>query len=223
MNKILVVDDEKDMVDMLKDFFEMGDYKVLTAHGGRDALEKIKDKPNIILLDINMPDMDGMEVCKKIRNFVSCPIVFLTAKVEEKDRINGLMAGGDDYILKPFSLDELDARIKAHLRRESRRLEQDDVKFLNGFVMDYSQKKLFYNNKEIELTKTEFDILEILTMNKDHVFSKESIYEKIWGFDKDGDSSIITEHIRRIRGKIKKFTDDIMIETVWGIGYRWIG
>ena len=223
MKKILIVDDEEDLTNMLKDYFELQGFFVYTANSGTEALNKIDEKLDLIILDINMPDIDGLEICKKIRNFITCPIVFLTAKIQEQDRVNGLMAGGDDYILKPFSLEELSARVTAHLRREERSKLKDKVNFLGGFVMDYSNKELYFKDNKINLTKTEFDIVEILAVNKGMVFSKEKIYEKLWGFNKDGDSSIITEHIRRIRGKIKKYTEDTIVETVWGIGYRWIG
>ena len=221
--KMLVIDDEIDIVSLLKDFFELEDFLVYTAYDGENALKKIDINPDIIILDINMPKMDGIEVCTKIRNFVSCPILFLTAKVEERDRIRGLMVGGDDYILKPFSIEELNARVKAHLRREERKTAKEKVKFLKEIVINYSDRKAFYRDNEINLTKTEFDILEILSMNSGQIFSKENIYEKLWGFDKDGDSSIITEHIRRIRKKLSNNTDDTIIETVWGVGYKWIG
>lgn len=221
--KMLVIDDEIHIVSLLKDFFELEDFLVYTAYDGENALKKIDINPDIIILDINMPEMDGIEVCTKIRNFVSCPILFLTAKVEERDRIKGLMVGGDDYILKPFSIEELNARVKAHLRREERKTAKEKVKFLKEIVINYSDRKAFYRDNEINFTKTEFDILEILSMNSGQIFSKENIYEKLWGFDKDGDSSIITEHIRRIRKKLSKHTDDTIIETVWGVGYKWIG
>lgn len=221
--KILVIDDEASIVSLLKDFFELEDFIVYTAYNGEDALKKISVNPDIILLDINMPGMDGIEVCTKIRNYVSCPILFLTAKVEESDRIKGLMVGGDDYILKPFSIEELNARVKAHIRREERKTTKEKVKFTNEIVINYSDRRVFCRENEINLTKTEFDILEILSMNSGRIFSKEDIYEKLWGFDKDGDSSIITEHIRRIRMKLLKYTDDTIIETVWGVGYKWIG
>ena len=223
MKKILIVDDEEDLTNMLKDYFELQGFFVYKDNSGIEALNKIDEKLDLIILDINMPDIDGIEICKKIRNFITCPIIFLTAKIQEQDRINGLMAGGYDYILKPFSLDELNVRVTAHLRREERVKLKDKVNFLGGFIMDYSNKELYFKDNKINLTKTEFDIVEILAVNKGMVFSKEKIYEKLWGFDKNGDSSIITEHIRRIRGKIKKYTDDTIVETVWGIGYRWIG
>ncbi|WP_455716775.1 response regulator transcription factor [Anaerosporobacter sp.] len=221
--KILVIDDEKDVVSLLKDFFEIQGFTVYTAYDGREALHKVEVEPDIILLDINMPQMDGIEVCKRIRDYVSCPILFLTAKVEEEDRINGLMVGGDDYILKPFSIDELEARVMAHLRREERKVGKEKVRFAKELVISYSERSVSYQGTMIALTKTEFDIVEILSMNKGQTFTKERIYEKLWGFDKDGDSNIITEHIRRIRSKLSKYCKDSVIDTVWGVGYRWIG
>lgn len=223
MKKILIVDDEKNILKLLQDFFEIQGYLVYTALDGLEAIKKISIKPDIILLDINMPKMDGIEVCKTIRDFVNCPILFLTAKVEEQDKINGLMVGGDDYITKPFSLDELDARVISHLRRESRKSIKDEVRFLNNFVISYNDRKVYFQNEEIVLTKTEFDIMELLTLNIGQIFTKEVIYEKLWGFDKEGDSSIITEHIRRIRAKLAKNCQKTVIETVWGVGYKWIG
>lgn len=221
--KILVIDDEKDVISLLKDFFEIQGFRVFTACDGVEALQKVESNPDIILLDINMPQMDGIEVCKRIRDYVSCPILFLTAKVEEQDRIRGLKVGGDDYILKPFSLDELEARVTAHLRREERKMRKEKIRFSKEFVISYSERSISYKGTPITLTKTEFDIVEILSMNKGNTFTKEAIYEKLWGFDKDGDSTIITEHIRRIRTKLGNYCNDSMIDTVWGVGYRWIG
>jgi len=220
--KILVVDDEKDIVRLLKDYFEIQGYLVYTALNGAEALEKVSVKPDIILLDINMPGIGGFEVCQRIRQFVSCPILFLTARVEEQDKINGLMVGGDDYITKPFSIDELGARIQAHLRREERKTVKDEIRFARQLVINYSERKVMFETYEISLTKTEFDILEFLSMRRGQIFSKESIYEKLWGCDKDGDSNIITEHIRRIRMKLGTYLDKAIIETVWGVGYQWI-
>ena len=222
-HKILLVDDECDILQMIKDYLELENYLVYTAKNGTEAMEKISVCPDLILLDINMPDLDGMEVCRRIRTFVDCPILFLTAKVEEQDRVNGLKCGGDDYIVKPFSLAELSARIKANLRREERRAEKEQISFCRDFVIRYGERKLYFKEEEIILTKTEFDILELLSMNKRQIFSKEAIYERLWGYEKDGDSNSITEHIRRIRMKMGKYEKKPLIETVWGVGYRWIG
>jgi DNA-binding response OmpR family regulator len=220
--KILIVDDEPDIVQLLKDYFEIQGYFVMTARNGCEALDKVSSGPDIILLDINMPDIDGLEVCRRIRMHVGCPILFLTAKVTQQDKVNGLMIGGDDYIVKPFSIEELGARVKAHLRRENRILKKESVKFSGNITINYSARSIYYAAETINLTKTEFDILEYMSMNKGQVFSKERIYEKLWGYDSEGDSNIITEHIRRIRMKIAKYTEDTYIETVWGVGYKWI-
>lgn len=221
--KLLVVDDENNIVTLLKDFFELEDFLVYTASNGKEAIEKVNLNPDLILLDVHMPEMDGIEVCKKIRAFVSCPILFLTAKIEERDRIKGLMVGGDDYILKPFSIEELHARVLAHLRREERRAGSNKIRFSQEIVLNYTERTVFCREQQIEFTKTEFDILELLSLHKGQVFTKEKIYENIWGFDKEGDSTIITEHIRRIRCKFSGVTKQPLIETVWGVGYKWIG
>lgn len=220
--KLLVVDDEKDIRRLLREYFEMQGYVIMEAENGVEAVKKAQENPDLILLDINMPQMDGLEVCKKIRPFFSGPILFLTAKIEERDRICGLMLGGDDYIMKPFSVAELDARIRAHLRREQRKHEKEGFRFFGDFSIQYSARRLCFLEEEIPLTKTEFDIVEILSTNAGIVFGKEAIYEKLWGFDKDGDSAIITEHVRRIRKKLSEHSDKELIETVWGVGYRWI-
>lgn len=221
--KILIVDDESGICSLLRDYFEMQDYLVYTAENGTQALEKIRIEPDIILLDVNMPDIDGFEVCKRIRGHVSCPILFLTAKIEEQDRINGLMSGGDDYIMKPFSIDELGARVMAHLRREQRRQQSGSVRVLGDLAIHYSERSVYCKEHCLNLTKTEFDILEFFSMHPGQVFGKEQIYEKIWGYDGSGDSNIVMEHVRRIRMKIAAYTDRTYIETVWGVGYKWIG
>lgn len=220
--KLLVVDDDKDICKMLKDYFELMGYLVYIARSGLEALEKISDSPDLILLDINMPELDGLEVCKRIRNQTNIPIVFLSAKIEEQDKINGLMAGGDDYIIKPFSMEELNARVMAHLRREERGRERKNIRSAGEFLINYNDRMVFIGENPINFTKTEFDIIEFLSSNKGRIFDKETIYEKLWGFDKEGDSAIITEHIRRIRSKFAKKSEKEVIETVWGVGYRWI-
>ena len=220
--KLLVVDDDKDICKMLKDYFELMGYLVYIARSGMEALEKISISPDLLLLDINMPELDGLEVCKRIRNQTNVPIVFLTAKIEEQDKINGLMAGGDDYIIKPFSMEELNARVMAHLRREERGRERKNICCAGEFLINYNDRTVFIGENPIIFTKMEFDIIEFLSSNKGRIFNKETIYERLWGFDKEGDSAIITEHIRRIRNKFAKKSKKEIIETVWGVGYRWI-
>lgn len=219
--KILMVDDDAELLKMLQSYFEHKGYFIIKAGNGQEAMEKLSMGPDIILLDVNMPKLDGIQVCRKIREKVSCPILFLTAKAEEQDRINGLLSGGDDYILKPFSLKELNARITAHLKREERRWKKTEYRFANGLMIDYTAKTINVEGNNIELTKTEYDIVEFLSMNPGQVFDKERIYEKIWGYDGQGGSRGITELIRRIRKKMSAYTETEFIETVWGMGYRW--
>lgn len=222
INRILIVDDETDIITMLRDYFEINGYIILTAGNGNEALKQAEKQPDLILLDINMPGPDGIEVCKKISNFVSCPILFLTAKVEDGDKINGFRAGGDDYIVKPFSVEELGARVEAHLRREQRHKTKSKAVFQDDLVIDYSERTVYYRNEPISFVKKEFDIIELLSTNTGQVFDKERIYELIWGWDSDGDSAVIAEHIRRIRSKLAAAGSLQYIDTVWGVGYKWI-
>ncbi|MDE7368042.1 MAG: response regulator transcription factor [Lachnospiraceae bacterium] len=219
--RILIVDDEADIVDMLKDYFEYNGYDVRTAYSGMEAVKKAEQQPDLILLDINMPDLDGLEVCSRIRDFVACPILFLTARIEDSDKIKGLGIGGDDYIVKPFSIEELGARVAAHLRRERRQRETAKVKFDDRLVVDYSERSLYYNGEILPLVKKEFDIIELLSQHPGQVFSKERIYELVWDYGSEGDSSVIAEHIRRIRAKFAAAGMKSYIETVWGVGYKW--
>ncbi len=218
---ILIVDDEADIVSTLEDYFLYNDYNIMTAANGREAIEKAGKQPDLILLDINMPDVDGLEVCARIRNFVSCPILFLTARVEDSDKVKGFGMGGDDYIVKPFSLDELGARVAAHLRRERRRGETPKVRFDDKLAIDYTERRLYYDSEEILLAKKEYDIIELLSGHPGQIFSKERIYELVWGYDREGDSSVVAEHIRRIRKKFVAVGAKSYVETVWGVGYKW--
>lgn len=220
--KILIANDETDIVVMLSQFFQGKGYRILTATNGVETLKQVENNPDIILLDINMPGMDGLEVCQRIRDYVSCPILFLTARIEDADKVKGFSVGGDDYIVKPFSLVELEARVKAHLRRETRHSFNTQIKFIDDLTIDYAERCIFYKGNKISLAKKEFDIVELLSVNSGQVFDRERIYEKIWGYDSEGDSSVVAEHIRRIRTKIASFTEKGYIETVWGCGYKWI-
>lgn len=217
-NKILIIDDEIEMLEMLESFFQLKGFETITSSSGINILEIIEENPDIILLDINMPHMDGFEVCKKIRNKTNTPIIFITARNSESDMIKGLMIGAEDYITKPFSLKELYARVYTNLKREERKVENKDK-----LVIDYSGRTVMYNDKEIIFTKTEFDIIELLSTNPSIVLDKDRIYDRLWSYDSFGDSQVIAEHIRKIRTKMKKYTDDEYISTVWGIGYKWIG
>lgn len=194
-SKILIADDESDIVSMLGSFFESKGFRVLPAFNGAEALKQVEKQPDIILLDINMPGTDGLEVCKRIRDHISCPILFLTARIEDTDKVKGFTVGGDDYIVKPFSLVELEARVRAHLRREARHNFEAQVKFSGDLTIDYSERCLFFGDKRIGLAKKEFDIVELLSQSPGQVFDKERIYERIWGYDSEGDSSVVAEHM----------------------------
>ena len=221
--KILFADDDLKYSMLLKRFLEKEGYEVTYAGNGLIALDLFPlVKPDLVLLDINMPGKDGLEVCKRIRDHISCPILFLTARIEDTDKVKGFTVGGDDYIVKPFSLMELEARVRAHLRREARHNFEAQVKFSGDLTIDYSERCLFFGDKRVGLAKKEFDIVELLSQNPGQIFDKERIYERIWGYDSEGDSSVVAEHIRRIRSKIAAYTDRIYIETVWGCGYKWV-
>lgn len=221
MQNIMIIDDEIEILRMLERYFTLNGYEVIIADSGKVALKKLKDQPDIILLDINMPDMDGLSLCKNIRDFVSCPILFLTARIEDNDKIKGFSAGGDDYIVKPFSVEELGARVAAHLRRENRSKIKTQVLFDNFLVIDYAQRTVYFKDEEIPLLKKEFDIIEVLSQNPGQVFDKERLYEAAWGLDGLGNNTVVAEHIRKIRAKFAAAGIKQYIETVWGVGYKW--
>ena len=220
---ILIIDDEESMTALLAGHFKKQGFLAWTANNYQEAMSGIMNNPDIILLDINMPDMDGIEFCRAIREHVNCPILFLTAKVEEADKISGLIAGGDDYITKPFSLKELSARVEAHLRREQRQAGKKTVITAGGLIINLTEQKVEYEGEEISFSKTEFELLKYLAINKGHVFDRERIYEAVWGYDASGDSTVIKEHIRKIRKKLTDRTGKEYIETIWGMGYRFKG
>lgn len=218
MAKILVVDDDAAILDTIGTILNK-DGHLVTKVG--DPLEINMEKLNLydlILLDIMMPGIDGFELCSRIRKLVDCPILFLTAKTEESSLVNGLSLGADDYICKPFGVMELRARIAAHLRRESR---EHSVRMVVGRVCFHlSLKQMMVDDKEVSLTKAEYEICEFLARNRGQVFSKEQILEQVFGFDSESNDSTIATHIKNIRTKLSDF-NCMPIKTVWGIGYKW--
>lgn len=235
---LLVVDDEPDIAAMLQEYFRMEGHEVECASSGVQAVERIEAAAcgeilpfDLVLLDVNMPDMDGFETCRHIRKSVSCPIIFLTARVENADQLDGFAAGGDDYVLKPFSLQVLGGRVQAHLARETRRASapQARVRFGDGIAIDYASRVVEVGTaqdpegpRRLDLTRTEFDIVALLSKKPGRVYDRTFIYEQVWGWNAEGDSSIVREHIRRIRKKfLEAGLETDPIETVWGVGYRW--
>ena len=219
--KILIADDEAMLVDILSAHLEREGYAVLRAKNSQEVLDKLGARPDLILLDINMPGTDGLELCRAIRDAVSCPILFLTARITEQDKIRGFQAGGDDYITKPFSLAELTARIEAHLRRDERQNRNTSLVSSHGLLVDLAGRRVLWEGAEIRFSRREYEIIEFLVMNQNQIFDRERMYELIWGLDAEGDSKVIKEHIRKIRQKLLEVTGRDFIETVWGMGYRW--
>lgn len=220
MKKILVIDDDLDILNLIKDILEDDGYEVITSNSAYDAHEKLNDDIDIILLDVMMPEYDGFSFCSKIRHELDIPIVFLTAKTSEEDIVKGLALGGDDYITKPFSINQLKARVNAHIRRDYRKKEKEYLQ-VGDIRINLKNREVNYLGKEVVLTKREFDILELLASNINIVFSKEDIYEKVWGYDASGDSSTVSEHIKKIRAKFLKINKHFdNIQTIWGIGYK---
>lgn len=214
---ILVIDDEEDICTLIKNALSKQGYNIEIRNTAVDISIDALRKFDLILIDVMMPKIDGFTLCKRIRDEVDCPIIFI-AKILEEDVIEGFSIGADDYIKKPFSILELRARVEAHLRREKR--EYNNILSVSGLRFNLQAKELFYDDIKILLTKGEYNICEFLAKNRGQVFSLEQIFVKIYGYDKESDTSTIREHIKNIRGKITKYIDS-PIETVWGVGYKW--
>lgn len=221
MARLLVIDDEKAILDLVKNSLEKDGHIVTVCESAADVTINTLKNYDLILLDIMMPDVDGFMFCKKIRGIVDCPILFLTAKVMETDIVYGLGIGADDYITKPFRIGELRARVTAHLRRE-RREHHNTLGFEQEIKFDLSSKELFIKGKKVDLTKSEYEICEYLARNRGQVFTREQIYEAVFGFDGNSDNSTIATHIKNIRSKLAGY-GVTPIDTVWGVGYRWEG
>ncbi|NLM35920.1 MAG: response regulator transcription factor [Clostridiales bacterium] len=222
--KILVVDDEDNILELLKFNLENNSYKVVTASNGDEALKLARsEEPNLILLDLMLPGLDGYELCKEIRrdvNLSHTPIIMITAKSEELDKILGLELGADDYITKPFSIREMLARVKAVLRRASIQQMNKVFKFGN-ICIDFEKHEVLNNHKKVDLTLKEFELLEILVKSKGRVVTREFLLEKVWGYEYVGETRTVDVHIRHLRQKIEEDDKNPQyIETVRGIGYR---
>jgi DNA-binding response OmpR family regulator len=221
MANILTIDDDVVILRLVKKALELKKHEVTALESLNDiTLEEI-NKFNLILLDVMMPGEDGFQICEKLRPLIDIPIIFMTAKSDESSIIKGLSIGGDDYILKPFSIHEVNARIEAHLRRERRPKKDIDSTFIDGDILiDLEAKRIMVQGEEVCFTKTQYSICELLAVNKGKTFSKEYIYESIYSIESESQISTIIEHIRVIRKKFAQF-NLTPINTVWGIGYIW--
>ena len=221
--KVLVVDDEKLIVKGIRFSLEQDDYQVDTAYDGEEALEKAHSSHyDIILLDLMLPKINGMEVCQRIREFSDVPIIMLTAKGEDMDKILGLEYGADDYITKPINILEVKARIKAILRRAraSRKMEQRNIIESGDIRIDRDNRRVRVRGREINLTGKEFDLLEYLVTNPGRVYSRAKLLELIWGRDYPGDERTVDVHVRRLREKIEANpSEPHYVQTKWGVGY----
>lgn len=223
-NKILVVDDEKSIVKGLRFSLEQEGMEVDSAYDGEEALQLVSEHSyDMILLDVMLPKLDGFEVCQKIREFSSVPIIMLTAKGDDMDKILGLEYGADDYITKPFNILEVKARIKAITRRSTRtkaKEETEKVIVKNDLKLDLEGRRVFVGGKEINLTAKEFDLLELLVMNPNKVYGREKLLNIVWGYEYPGDVRTVDVHVRRLREKIEANPSEPQyVHTKWGIGY----
>ncbi|KRL11345.1 response regulator transcription factor [Schleiferilactobacillus perolens] len=220
---VLLVDDDPGILQLVSRYFnlQLPDYGLVTADSGSRAMTQLQNNPDLILLDVNLPDIDGFTLTSQIRTVTSAPIIFLTARVTDADKVRGLGAGGDDYVTKPFSLAELGARIQAHLRRAHWPEKRAQVAAFGDLIINYSAQQVIVNGQPLVLEKKQYQLIEFLSLNPGQVFSREQLYEKLWGFDAAGDARVITEHVRRIRNTFVQAGAVCPIDTVWGVGYRW--
>lgn len=222
--RILVVDDEKLIVKGIKFSLEQDSMEVDAAYDGEEALNLVKNNLyDLVVLDVMLPKLDGLSVCQQIREFSQIPIIMVTAKGEDMDKIMGLEYGADDYITKPFNILELKARIKAILRRSNASLKKESVKNklkVKELVIEFDSRRVFIDGKEANLTAKEFDLLELLLKNPGKVYSRENLLDTIWGYEYPGDARTVDVHVRRLREKIEKNpSEPEYIYTKWGVGY----
>lgn len=229
MSKILIVEDEDAIAEIERDYLELSGFDVTLASDGKEGLDiALKEDFDIIILDIMLPGMDGFDICKEIRKEKDIPIIMVSAKKEDIDKIRGLGIGADDYMTKPFSPSELVARVKAHLARYERLLTnnkpENEIIEIRGIKIDKTARRVFVNGEEKSFTTKEFDLLTFLAEHPNHVYTKEELFREIWDMDSIGDIATVTVHIKKIREKIEADTSNPQyIETIWGVGYRFKG
>ena len=226
MSKVLIVEDEEAIAEIEKDYLELSGFEVTVKSDGESGLESAMGEDyDICILDVMLPGVDGFEICRRIREKKNIPVLMVSAKKEDIDKIRGLGMGADDYITKPFSPSELVARVKAHLARYERLIgsavRSNEIIEIRGLKIDKTARRVYVNGEEKAFTTKEFDLLTFLAENPNHVFKKEELFNKIWDMESLGDIATVTVHIKKIREKIELNTSKPQyIETIWGVGYR---
>ncbi len=226
MSRILIVEDEDSIADLEKDYLELSGFEVQIYNNGTDGLSAaLSGGFDLVVLDLMLPGTDGFEVCRRIREKMDIPVIMVSAKKDDIDKIRGLGLGADDYMTKPFSPSELVARVKAHLARYERLLgagqKTNDIIEIRGLKIDKTARRVWVDGTEKTFTTKEFDLLTFLAENPNHVFSKEELFRKVWNMDSVGDIATVTVHIKKIREKVEYDTSNPQyIETIWGVGYR---
>lgn len=226
MNKILIVEDEIAIADLEKDYLELSGFEVEVETQGDVGLSRaLKEEFDLIILDLMLPGVDGFEICRKIRETKNTPVIIVSAKKDDIDKIRGLGMGADDYMTKPFSPSEMVARVKAHLARYERLISSgmpnNDIIEIRGIKIDKTARRVWVNGVETSFTSKEFDLLTFLAQNPNHVYTKEELFREIWDMESIGDIATVTVHIKKIREKIEYDTSKPQyIETIWGVGYR---
>ena len=228
MSRILIIEDEESIADLEKDYLELSGFEVEIEAEGTKGLERaLAEDLDLVILDLMLPGVDGFEICRQLREVKNTPIIMVSAKKDDIDKIRGLGLGADDYMTKPFSPSELVARVKAHLTRYERlvssNVRENAVIEIRGIKIDKTARRVWVNGEEKNFTSREFDLLTFLAENPNHVFTKEELFRRIWDMDSVGDIATVTVHIKKIREKIEfNSTKPQYIETIWGMGYRWI-
>ncbi len=226
MKRVLIVEDETAIAELEKDYLELSDFEVAIAADGVEGLDRaMKEDYDLVILDLMLPGMDGFEICKSIREEKNTPILMVSAKRDDIDKIRGLSLGADDYITKPFSPSELVARVKAHIARYERiistAIPKNDIIEIHGIKIDKTARRVYVNEEEKTFTTKEYELLLFLASNPNRVFSKDELFQRIWDMDSIGDIATVTVHINKIRDKIETNTSKPqIIETIWGVGYR---
>lgn len=226
MKKILIIEDEESIAELEKDYLELSGFEVEIDNDGESGLMKaLQGEYDLFVLDLMLPGVDGFEICRKVREVKNTPIIMVSAKKEDIDKIRGLGLGADDYITKPFSPSEMVARVKAHLARYERLIgsgmPDNEIIEMRGLKIDKTARRVWVNGEERNFTTKEFDLLTFLAQNPNHVYTKEELFSKIWDMESIGDIATVTVHIKKIREKVEMDTSNPQyIETIWGVGYR---